>query len=599
MPPVTFCISRARRLALMSAAAALAAPAAALAVPPAAPPPPAPIERNLPPAPEASETPVAPPNALPASQDATPIGPALSGIVVLTSADGLAASPGAGVDVSRAPRLADDKAGLAHFLGRPLSRKLIAQIEAEIARHYRDAGFPFVNLSTPEQDIGSGVLQVRALEFRLGVKKVRGAHGGAADYELSRVRLAAGDDIDANQLAQDLDWLNRYPFRHVAAQFSPGVETGLSDLTLQTTTSKPWSAYVGYANSGSPQTGEDRYIAGVQVALPGLPDAFASYQFTASNDALFDGSELFHAAPDPRYVSDAGRIVVPTLPRQDIEVTLDYVRSNQPVQVFASQQTIEEATLAYRAALSDFVAALPGEAVLGFEAKRDKASTRFGGAEVASNAIDVFQATVGYADQADDRFGRFSGEATLHISPGGLNHANSEAAFAAFSNGADTAARYAYVAGDLTRFTRLPRLLGLAGFSLVDSLSGQYAAAHLPQTEAMGVGGAGSVRGYTLDDGAFDTALVLRNELRAPSFSLLHLTGRFADQASPYLFVDTGYGRDHGARVADHMASTGLALDYQLGAHLSATLDGAWALRSAGLTKAGDARLESRVTISF
>ena len=557
------------------------------------------IERNPPPAPQPLEPTIAPPPAPPPDQDATPLGPALTGIVVLGGADAAIASPPVGVDVSRTPRLAKDTRALSRFLGRPLSRKLIAEIEAQIARQYRRAGFPFVNLSTPEQDITTGVLQVRVLEFRLGSKTAPGMKPGEAAYVLSRVRVASGQPIDANQLAQDLDWLNRYPFRRTEAQFTPGSSAGQTDLLLQTTTVKPWSIYAGYANSGSPLTGIDRYFAGFQAALPGLRDALASYQFTGSSDAVFDNDQLFHSAAAPAYVSDAARLVIPTLPRQDIEASFDFVRTNQPVQAFVARQSIYEATMAYRAALSDLAPALPGEAVVGFEAKRDDSQTLFGGTAVKASSIDVFQLTVGYADQATDQFGRTSGELTLHLSPGALDRTNTDAAFSAFSNGRSGAARYAYVGGDVTRFTRLPAVFGASGFALVDTLIGQYSAGPLPQTEQSGLGGASLVRGYTLDDGAFDTAIVSRNELRAPPFALLRLKGGLADQASPYAFFDAGYGRDQRTGVSAHMASAGVAMDDLLGPHLAATLDGAWALERAGLTAAGALRLETHVTLTF
>ena len=133
----------------------------------------------------------------------------------------------------------------------------------------------------------------------------------------------------------------------------------------------------------------------------------------------------------------------------------------------------------------------------------------------------------------------------------------------------------------------------------MNTLICQYAATPLPQTEQAGLGGDGLVRGYTLDDGAFDTAIVSRNELRARSFALLRLKGDLADQASPYAFFDAGYGRDQRTGVSAHMASAGVAMDYQLGRHLAATIDGAWALERAGLTAAGAVRLETRVTVTF
>lgn len=558
-----------------------------------------PIERNLPPAPLAERPAIAAPNAMPDQQDPTPIGPPLRAIVVLGPDDRALATAPDGVDVSRGSRLAGRQGQFARFLGQRLSRRLIGEVEAEIARIYRAGDHPFVSVSTPEQEITTGVLQVRVIEFRLGAKTAPGAGAKDAPYIESRVRVAPGEGIDSGELAQDLDWLNRFPFRRTEAVFTPGKALGITDLGLQTTSSKPWSAYVGYANSGSPLTGWDRYFAGFQAALPYLHDALVSYQGTASNDALFDDGRPFNTAPDPAYVSHAGRLIVPTLPRQDIEAAVSFVKSNEPVQDFLVRQTTYEASLAYRSALSDFLSALPGEGVVGVEAKRQTSRTLFDGQVQTGASFDVFQVTLGYAQQEVDALGRTSGEITVHLSPGSVNDQNTAQAFGQFSQGRFDEARYAYVSGDLSRYTRLPALFGVPGFGLANSLIAQYAAVPLPLTEQIGLGNNSLVRGYTLDDGAFDAGAISRNELRTPTFPLLGRTGRVVDQLSPYIFVDGGYGKDQRTKHDAAPVSTGLGADYQLSTHLTASLDGAWALRDVGFTRAGDARLESRVTFTF
>lgn len=557
------------------------------------------IERNLPPAPVAQAPAILAPNATPTDQDPTPIGPALRAIVVLGPRETPLPTAADGVDLSRAPRMAGAVGAFSPFLGRQISRRLIAEVEAQIARVYRARHYPFVSVSTPEQEITSGVLQVRVVEFHLGRKTAPGASPHDALYIESRVRAEPGDPIDTAELAQDLDWLNRYPFRRTEAVFTPGQGLGATDLRLQTVPSRPWSIYAGYANSGSPLTGWDRYFAGFQTALPYLRDALLSYQFTGSNDVLFDDGRPLNTAPHAGYISNAGRLIIPTLPRQDVEASISYVQSNQPAQDFLVRQTTYEGTLAYRSALSNALSVLPGEGVVGVEAKRQTSRTLFGGAEVQGESFDVFQITLGYAQQEIDALGRTSGEFTLHISPGSLNDQNTGAAFAAFSSGRFDAARYAYLSGDLSRYTQLPAVLGVHGLGVADTLIAQYAAVPLPLTEQIGLGNNSLVRGYTLDDGAFDTGVVSRNELRTPTFSLLGRTGRVSDQLSPFAFVDAGYGKDRRTKLDAAPISTGVGADYQLGPHLTATIDGAWALRTVGFTQAGDARLESRMTFTF
>jgi hemolysin activation/secretion protein len=553
------------------------------------------IERNLPPQVQHGASVILTPAVTPMDNDDHALGPRLTAIVVLGPHETVrSAPPITPVDLAQAQRLDTPamRGRLQRFIGKPLSRKLIAEIEAKIVQAYRGAGFPLVSVSTPEQEISSGVVQVRVIEFRLGTKTASGVK--APDYVLSRVRASPGQPIDTEKLAQDLDWLNRYPFRSVQAAFSPGDKLGATNLILQATQTKPWSVYVGYADSGSPLTGFDRYLAGASVAIPGLHDAYASYQFTGSNDVLFSQDRPFNSAADPLYLSHSGRIVIPTLPRQDIEASLSYVQSNEFGQ-FTAHQFTEEASVGYRSALSNILAALPGEAVVGVEAKRETGSTIFADEPVQHGDVDVFQVYVGYSGQESDGLGRTSGDVTLHISPGGVNSRNTDADFAVASQGRSRSAEYAYISADLTRSFQLP--FGL-GYSV--NLIGQYAPNPVPLTEQIGLGGPSLVRGYTLDDGVFDSGLLARNELRAPSEPLLSKAVKgVQDGVQPFAFIDAGWAKNEYTHADASPVGAGFGADYQLGRHLAADLTTAWALKHEGLTRSGQFRLESRVTLSF
>ena len=552
------------------------------------------IERNLPPPPVSTAPVIAPPNIVASTADPAPIGPALSGLVILGNSDPVNASAASGIDVSRTPRLEHD-GGLRRFLGQPISRRLIAEIEAQIASTYRDQGYPFVSLSTPPQELTTGVLQIRVLEFRMGTKTVPGAREQDVPFIESRVRVAPGQEIGTVQLGQDLDWLDRYPYRSVTAVFTPGATPGQSDLQLQTTYAKPWTVYAGYSNSGSPLTSFDRYFAGFQTIVPGLRDAIVSYQFTGSDNALFNDQAPFSSAANPTYLSHAGRLIVPTLARQDVELSVDYVQTYEPVQDLFTRIDTVEANLAYRAALSDFAAALPGEGVIGIEAKSETSRAIFNNQNVAEHAINIYQGIIGWAYSGNDPWGRTLADATVHLSPGGLDSRNSVAAFKAFSNGRFVNDQYAYVSGDLTRFTRLPAVFGFKDLSLVNTLIGQYSAVPLPLSEQAGLGGPTLVRGYTLDDGAADTALVSRNELHGPILPI----GLGGSAIAPYVFFDTAIGVNEATKKQEYPTSTGVAVDIQLGRHISASLDGAWALRNAGFTRTGNGMFDIKVTVSY
>ena len=554
------------------------------------------VERNLPPAAAHVEDKVPVP-ASPSAGDSRPIGPPLNALIAINGNDSLApvAAPTARVDLHRVSRLRGQEARFARFVGKPISRKLIAEIQAEVVRLYRNSGHPFVHLSTPPQEISGGVLQIRVLDIVLGKTKVAGADKGEAAYIARRVSLKPGDSIDKDALSDDLDWLNRYPFRQTEVVFAPSSEPGGTDLTLNETYQTPWSISAGYANSGSPNTGMERYFLVAQAHVPGVRDSLVSYQATVSGDALFNGGNVFSSASRPRYQSQALRLTAPTAPRQSFDLTVNYVRTNQPFQIFLAEGTIVEATPSYRTALSNLVRDLRGEVVVGLELKRDLSRITFGGIQVNQARIDVYQLLLGYGWRGDDWFGRTSLEANLHISPGGINRHNTDVAFGSFSTGRFTDSSYTLLNGTASHSALLKGVTGLPQLRFDNTLIWQYASTALPPTEQMGIGGVQLVRGYTLDDGAFDRGVILRNEVRAEALSL---TGK-GDLASPYLFVDAGYvgtGRT-GARVK--AGSVGAGLDYRVGKHISLSADAAMPFVSGGLTQRGHGRLECRLSVAF
>ncbi|HEX4183405.1 MAG TPA: ShlB/FhaC/HecB family hemolysin secretion/activation protein [Caulobacteraceae bacterium] len=559
------------------------------------------IERNLPPAPPTPATPVLAPNATPSDQDDRPIGPTLSGLLLLGPGDPARADPIQGVNTALVARLnvTEPRAELDAFLGKPLSRKLIARIEATIARYYRHNGYPFISISTPPQTIGAGMLQVRVVEFHAGAVSVTGVKAPAADHIRRDVRLQTDQSIDAVDLTADLDWLNRYPFRHAEAVFSPGDTLGRSNLDLQVTLERPWQVYAGYANSGSPSTGWDRYYLGGQVGGLLGPGSLASYQFTASPDFFDDHGDAFGDTSHPRYLSHGVRVSIPTGARQEFEATFDHVETNIFADPFMVRQQTDELSVGYRTSMSNFVR-LPGDIFTGLELKTEKRTTFFDGADVLNKNVNVYQLYGGWANAWSDIGGHNAFNLVVHGSPGGVDIHNNDDAFATFSNGRVTSSDYVYATAQFNRTTRLP-----GGWTVTNALIGQYAGSALPDTEQMGVGGPDLVRGYTLDDGSYDSAIVSRNELRTPTFPLLGARGFLADQLSPYAFVDAAYGSSRAVKVEVHPTSVGLGADYQLTAHLAASAAVAYDL-SDGLrtqdgvrTHDGDWLLQSRVTLSY
>ena len=519
------------------------------------------IERHLPPAPTAPAPQVLAPTPLAAPADDRPIAGPLRQIRVLgpsapVVADTQPVTPG--VDVAGAEAIAPDRLAraLRPFLGRPLSRRLIGEAEAAAVRAYRQAGLPFVSATAPPQEVGAGRLQLRIVVYRLGKRAVRGVDKSSAGRILAAVRAPDDQPIAADLLVQDLDWLDRYPFRTVAAGFSPGAAPGQTDLTLTVTPSRPYQVYAGYADSGSPATGRDRWFAGALVGLPLAVPTLVSYQMTASPDAVQNAGELVGGG-QPRYLSHSARLVSYIAPRQDLELTVDVIQTSQPVQDFQVRSRILEMTLADRFALSNLSPSLPGDLVLGVEAKGETRATWFGGAVATSGDVEIYQLLAGWSVRASDALGQTALDLSLHLSPGGLTPQNRTATLSALTQGRVSSARYGYLGFDLTRATRLP-----FGLSLSSEAIGLYAPRALPDTEQAALGGGSAVRGYSVDDGAYDRALVLRNTLSLPWPARAALGPAAFDR--PFVFGDVGYGEDQGRRSVT-LASVGVGQGLRLG----------------------------------
>lgn len=557
------------------------------------------IERNPAPAPAPPAPAPPPPIAANSDADATPLGPTLNAIVLV---DGPTSTPldetkrEKGVDVSRVRGGARLSNALGAFIGRPLSRRVIAEVEAAIAQTYRDAGRPFVHITTPEQNVTSGRLIVNVSEFRFGTFAVEGADPASSQAIAGAIRQKSGEPIDARLMAEDLDWLNRYPFRRVTAEFAPANTAGLSDATYQVTATKPWAVGGGYSNSGSPQTGMDRAFLYALSAIPFTRDAWASYQLTTSDPKLIDIGAPSSGAR--RYVSHAGRVWVPVWRRTSVEFTYADIASVAPVQAFDVRQHTRAYGVSARTALSNLSTTLAGEVYVGFDWKQQRSRVRFGRIDVLASAFDVGAADLGYAWKGFDSGGESELDFAVHVSPGGLSGADGDTAYASASQGAFHSSRYAYLTGSLNRRQRL----GWA--NLVGALNWQYADVALPQTEKLGLGGPGAVRAYTLDDGAFDRGAVLRTELR---FAPRGLTlGALTGSAEPYAYLDAGVAQTlRGLRTTGRSSLTrsagaaGVGVELRLTQAWTLSADAGVALHKAGETRSGDTRANIRLTASF
>lgn len=549
------------------------------------------VERNLPPEPprRASAIKIDTSDLL-RSDDATPLGVNVRAIVLLGADASVKQVSGiAGIDVSQISGIDADalRGQLAPFVDRPLSRKLIAEVQAVVAAAYREAGRPFVSVTLPPQEVSAGVLQLRVILFKVAGIKVSGAP--RESYPPSRIRLVPGQEIDARKLETDLDWANRNPFRQVEAVFGPGQDLGLTDVNIQVTDRKPWQVYAGYANSGTILTDRNRYYVGASGAPSA--DIFASYQLTGSGNFWMDDG-LFSRPDDAKYFSQAGRLQAPLGLRTSLEVVGDHVLTNErPNDLFRIKTQTSQASVIVRTALSDLLPPATGDLLGGVELKHQLRTTIFDGTPVAEGSADVAQLVVGWSGRWSDHLGTNTFDIRLKSNPGGILTGNNSNTWGAFTNGRVTDIRTNLVTLEYGRVTPLPK-----GMSLKSEVFMLASSKPLPDTERVGLGAIHAVRGYVTEDGAVDQALVLRNSLYVPTTGMPSwMPGTLA----PFLLADVGRGRDLYSRRDSTLSSVGAGFDFAAGTNFTSKLLAARATTDGLHTPAGSWRVSLQASVSY
>lgn len=545
------------------------------------------------------------------SDDTTPYGVSLVGVTLIGEDDAVSLQPPHGVIVEAAPQ-PEGKDGLRaalasallSALGKPLSAHEIAALQAKVAAVYRSFGMPFISVTAPPQEITDGVVQLRVIAFRAGTITVDGANGSPlpdADVIEAGIRLKSGDTIDGSQLSEDIDWLNRNPYRHVGAVFSPGEAIALSDLSMEVDEAKPWTLSAGWSNSGSTATGLQRYSIGAGVFLPWVNDTTLSVLLTGGGDLIAHPDRLLLSDGDyPAYLSEAARIVVPTLARQEIEFAPNLVATRQDLDALTSVQNLTfELPITYRTAVSNL---LPGHywgdlyGVVTFKGLERKVF--YSGSEVSSGNAALMEFAFGWTDTINDSHGQTAFDVSLVANPGATIANSDDAAWSSYTNGRVTDASYLYGVINLTRHTQLPPLFGQDGFSLVNQLTGVVASTALPDTDRLALGGTSGSRGYDFSAVAVDQGVVFRNELRAPTLST-PADSPIAASFSPYLFADAAWGEDLSNKTSETMISLGAGLDMAVADHVTGSLVVGRAMTDASSTKAGDWTVFGQLGVKF
>jgi len=526
------------------------------------------------------------------SDDATPLGVNVGGIAVDDAISELPSGDISGVEIATANPVINDpklRNTLNGFIGQPLSFKLIDDVRAVIVKHMRDRNRPLVAVIVPPQEITGGTLRVAVLPFVVGEKKVdrlQSEHRRSSDEEvLGSVRVQPGEEINSRQLIEDLNWLNRSPFRKVGAVFDKGRLPGETDITLTLRDDRPWQVFGGYMNSGTQATGYDRLYGGLAAELPW--DALISYQYVTSPETVYSDGRFHNLAGDKAYLSHSFSYAQAFENRMRLTVDGSYIHSR-------ARQTnvlVQDSRLIETGAQISFPASALGpasEVFAGVEVKQQQAEREFSGIPLGASNIEIYQLNAGLSSNAQWKTHRFGYGLKAVFSPGGIGANNTDAAFQAFSANTRMKSRYGYLQAWGNAAIDLP---GDWRFDVTGR--GQLASGVLPETERFDIGGTGSVRGYSTGEASGDHGLAIQTELHLPLMDL--------GQVSIDLFGFTDHGRvfDRNTSRWTEMTSIGLGAGLKLADRLSLQASWGHTLEAGPVSRKHDNRLHDELNTYY
>ncbi len=257
---------------------------------------------------------------------------ALKGVVLLSNPDNLFLGGWSGEEgiVLGEVEIPGDQtaliAELNEFLGRAVTFRDLVEIRRLVERWFIQHDLPVIQvIAPPGQDITSGVVQYAVVTGHMGEMRVEGAEYNDPTWLISQMGVEPGEQLSSRAINQQLDWLNRNPFREVNALLGPGEEFGVTDVTLKVKDRKPRRFFARYENTGTAITGRDRWVAGFNLGNLWQRDHMFSYQYTSS----FNSRHLKAHAFDYR---------IPLPWQHMVELSGAYVRSKPKVDSNFDQQ---------------------------------------------------------------------------------------------------------------------------------------------------------------------------------------------------------------------------------------------------------------------
>ncbi|MCM2679613.1 ShlB/FhaC/HecB family hemolysin secretion/activation protein [Echinimonas agarilytica] len=203
----------------------------------------------------------------------------------------------------------------AQFTGKSVGFSDVKALLDAVNQLYRDKNILTASAILPPQKIADGILNIKLVEGRVGKIDVQGNASTSEKYVADRVQLKQGELVDLSSLEHDLVRLNRTSDIQVRAQMAKGDSFGETDLILQAFEPPHHIIDVYGDNTGTDETGENRFGIGyTNNSVFGVRDRL-NMNFTGAS-----GSQSFMFYYDVPVTRSGGKIGITYL---DDELDID------------------------------------------------------------------------------------------------------------------------------------------------------------------------------------------------------------------------------------------------------------------------------------
>jgi len=473
------------------------------------------------------------------------------------------------------------------FLGRPVSLASLEEMTQALIESYRNTDYPLVDIYLPPQNVSNGVVQLVVLEATLGELAVEGTRNSDPEFLKRQMRIAPGERINRIEVEENLSYLNENPFRRVDLIYRRGSAEATSDILLTTEDMKPIQVSAQWGNTGTILTGENEYSLGATWGMIGGTEQLLSYNFTTDESFQnLQAHSLFYQLPlENRDVIQLIGAYVTS------EGALDLL--NVPLGVTGENTQL---TAEYFHRLPAPMRRANHKLFLATDYKTTNNNLIFGGSDLLQQEAMLLHFRTGYEFTLRDDHGYTTIETSAVASPGNLSSNNTDEAFGALREGAES--DYWYALANLERVQQLP-----AEFLLRIETRLQYSDQPLLSTEQLLAGGYRTLRGLSENAVRGDRGIQGQVELLTPEFPILP---GFGDRLRFLAFVDGANLTQLNASVNGSgdqnvgVVTGGAGFSYRIGTNVSARLSYGHILHEYGLDdEVDEGRFHFGISVSY